>query len=290
MPSQPVLTERDIELLSAYLDDALDPAEKAELEARLLVERNLRRELEAMRQTVGLLRAMPPLKAPRDFTLPLAIPQATSTLAHLPQPTSRPRYRAAWLGAAAAFFAFLFGGALVLQNSFTQSASTVASRFDDASSAGASQVAAAPTQAATDTPLAITPTPAPTLAMMEANTVPLPTTTAEIFLAMPEVAPPVAQSPSGGGGFGGGGDGPQDDFLDATHQEGLFRPEELEAPSAMMDTALAEEAGASATNAEEALLFSARSATADSDALGALGRALAGVVQWLGALLATDSP
>lgn len=64
-----MLNDRDYELLSAYLDGALSPAERSQLEQRLQDDAALRRELTALRQTVALLRDLPPLRAPRDFTL-----------------------------------------------------------------------------------------------------------------------------------------------------------------------------------------------------------------------------
>lgn len=63
------LTPHDYEQLSAYLDGVLSEAERRALEARLLDEPELRRELEALRATVVLIRGLPPVKAPRDFTL-----------------------------------------------------------------------------------------------------------------------------------------------------------------------------------------------------------------------------
>lgn len=63
------LTPHDYEQLSAYLDGVLSEAERRALEARLLDEPDLRRELEALRATVALVRGLPPVKAPRDFTL-----------------------------------------------------------------------------------------------------------------------------------------------------------------------------------------------------------------------------
>lgn len=59
----------DDALLSAYVDHALDTAERAALEARLERDPDLRRKLAELRQTVALLRDLPPLKAPRDFSL-----------------------------------------------------------------------------------------------------------------------------------------------------------------------------------------------------------------------------
>ncbi len=64
-----MLTDQDYELLSAYLDDALPAAERAALELRLQAEAELRRELNNLRATVGLLKTLPPRRAPRNFTL-----------------------------------------------------------------------------------------------------------------------------------------------------------------------------------------------------------------------------
>jgi anti-sigma factor RsiW len=62
-------TDQEYELLSAYLDGALSESERADLETRLLADDGLRRELEALRQTVNLIGSVPPIKAPRNFTL-----------------------------------------------------------------------------------------------------------------------------------------------------------------------------------------------------------------------------
>lgn len=62
-------TDQDYELLSAYLDGDLSTGERAALEARLVAEPGLQRELAALRQTVQLVNSLPQLKAPRDFVL-----------------------------------------------------------------------------------------------------------------------------------------------------------------------------------------------------------------------------
>jgi hypothetical protein len=59
----------EYELLSAYLDDMLNEAERTALEARLASDDALRAELEALRNTVSLIQALPMLKAPRNFVL-----------------------------------------------------------------------------------------------------------------------------------------------------------------------------------------------------------------------------
>lgn len=68
-----VLKSADLELLSAYLDDALLPEERAAVEQRLLAEPALRAELEALRAVVDQVRALPELTAPRDFRLDPAV-------------------------------------------------------------------------------------------------------------------------------------------------------------------------------------------------------------------------
>lgn len=59
----------EYELLSAYLDNMLTEAERTALEARLAGDDALRAELEALRNTVSLIKSLPVLKAPRNFTL-----------------------------------------------------------------------------------------------------------------------------------------------------------------------------------------------------------------------------
>lgn len=67
------MTEQDYELLSAYLDGELNTTEREALEARLMMDSALRDELEALRRTVALVRALPELRAPRNYTLDPAI-------------------------------------------------------------------------------------------------------------------------------------------------------------------------------------------------------------------------
>jgi hypothetical protein len=63
------LTDRDYELISAYLDQQLTQKESAGLEARMGAERALQVALDEMRKTRYLLRSIPKLRAPRNFTL-----------------------------------------------------------------------------------------------------------------------------------------------------------------------------------------------------------------------------
>ncbi|MCC7362588.1 MAG: hypothetical protein IT317_24110 [Anaerolineales bacterium] len=62
-------SDRDFDLLSAYVDNQLPTADKAALEARLTVEPELRTTLRELRLTVRALRALPPVAVPRSFTL-----------------------------------------------------------------------------------------------------------------------------------------------------------------------------------------------------------------------------
>jgi anti-sigma factor RsiW len=64
LPSEP-----DQELLSAYVDGELTDRERAEVEQRLTHNPQLRAALDDLRQTVALVRSLPDLKAPRNFTL-----------------------------------------------------------------------------------------------------------------------------------------------------------------------------------------------------------------------------
>ncbi|MCA2002053.1 MAG: hypothetical protein LDL51_09330 [Chloroflexi bacterium] len=60
---------RDIELLSLYLDGQLSSFESARLEARLSSDPELNSILNDLRVARGMLRQLPPRKAPRNFTL-----------------------------------------------------------------------------------------------------------------------------------------------------------------------------------------------------------------------------
>src|SRR5215510_9926515 len=63
------MNQRDLELLSSYLDGQLKPSDSARLEARLSREPSLRAVLDDLRSARGLLRQLPLRKAPRNFTL-----------------------------------------------------------------------------------------------------------------------------------------------------------------------------------------------------------------------------
>jgi len=64
-----MLTDRDYDLISGYLDDALTDSERAEVESRLLRDTEFAAELTAIRHTITLVKTLPELVAPRDFRL-----------------------------------------------------------------------------------------------------------------------------------------------------------------------------------------------------------------------------
>ncbi|HEY69584.1 MAG TPA: hypothetical protein G4O08_03270 [Anaerolineae bacterium] len=63
------LTSSDLKLLSAYLDGECTKRQAARLESRLQAEPELRRALEELRATAGLLRSLPAVQPPRSFAL-----------------------------------------------------------------------------------------------------------------------------------------------------------------------------------------------------------------------------
>lgn len=64
-----MLTDRDYELLSDYIDGALTSEERTQIESRLQREPDLRGELEALKATVKAISSLPVYRAPRDFIL-----------------------------------------------------------------------------------------------------------------------------------------------------------------------------------------------------------------------------
>lgn len=62
-------TDKDLRLLSAYLDGELKESQQRKLEQRLAEEADLREQLENTRKTKSLIRWLPRVSAPRNFTL-----------------------------------------------------------------------------------------------------------------------------------------------------------------------------------------------------------------------------
>lgn len=63
------MNQRDLELLSSYLDGQLSPSDAARLENRLKTDVQLASVLNDLRATRTLLRKLPARRAPRNFTL-----------------------------------------------------------------------------------------------------------------------------------------------------------------------------------------------------------------------------
>jgi hypothetical protein len=216
------ISNEDIELLSAYLDDELGISQRAALEMRLTSDPNLAAHLSSLRRTIEVVRAVPQVKPPRNFTLDPA------------RYTRRPAW---WmrtgfiqslgtLGAAASVLLIL-GGVFLSSGagSFSASAPQQAANSNGniiVSTAGADAIAAVPTNLSS-------PTAMPTLAM-QLNTatsesalaksagLPTETSTATLAGTAARYAAPTLASPdqlqdgsgnSSGGinGFGGGAPG-----------------------------------------------------------------------------------
>lgn len=111
-PTQhPELSEHDAELLSAYIDNMLPASERHALEARLENDPFLRQELDAMRQTVAWVNALPTLKAPRDFTI------SAEDVAPVPRKViPMPRQNWWFAASAAAIVVVLIGVVAILPN------------------------------------------------------------------------------------------------------------------------------------------------------------------------------
>ena len=96
------MKQRDIELLSSYLDGQLSSSDSARLEARLRMEPELRTVLQDLRGARSLLRQLPMRKAPRNFIL---TPKMVGR--NPPLPRSYPVFRfAATLATILLFFTF----------------------------------------------------------------------------------------------------------------------------------------------------------------------------------------
>ena len=161
------MNERDLELLSSYLDGQLTPSDSARLEARLKSDRELVSALDDLRAARTILRQLPKRRAPRNFTL-------TRKMVGLnpPLPRSYPAFRFATVVATLLFF-FTFGvNALAPQ---------LAQVSPFGMGGGAPEIFSAAPAAATDAPILeqaiVTEPPAATEAPLESSSdlAPLPT-------------------------------------------------------------------------------------------------------------------
>jgi anti-sigma factor RsiW len=151
------MKQRDIELLSSYLDGQLSSADSTRLEARLRTDPALRSVLSDLRGARSLLRQLPMRKAPRNFTL---TPQMVGK--NPPLPRSYPVFRfAATLATIMLFFTFglnIMGRQMASQPPAYGMGGGGAPDTFAAESATELQAAAAPTEApATEAPAAEEP-------------------------------------------------------------------------------------------------------------------------------------
>jgi hypothetical protein len=183
-----MLTDHDYELLSEYLDDALNAAERADLETRLKAESELRRELEALRGTVALVKSLPLRKAPRNFTLDASMARRPAPRRAFFSPTL-----VSALSAAAAVLLIGFG--LLSLTTSSQNAAPL-------TSFGAAQQSPVEEQGGA----ALLPTEAPVLKTSDGSLAA--TTASEAPIAPPQPGEPSTETgtndllnqPSGGGG------------------------------------------------------------------------------------------
>jgi len=147
------MNERDLELLSAYLDGQLSPSDSLRLESRISSDPNLRIALNDLRATRSLLRQLPSRRAPRNFIL-------TPQMAVIKPPTPRavPIFRFATALATFLFvISFVINGLMTLSASAPNLAAAPLSASQESASAAQ---APAPQAFAANAP---TETPAPRL-------------------------------------------------------------------------------------------------------------------------------
>jgi len=174
-----MISDSDLQLLNTYLDGALSPAERMALEARLTTDAILGRELETLRATRSLLRGLPTLRAPRNFTLTPAMvrPSQATRVFQLTQ--------SVWVGglsAAASVLLIVLGLALV-RTAGNPAPNSVVNVAAPASTFAVQplEAAALPTQSMTGARLPTTPAAFPTLTFDPAM--------ADIAASMPLASP-----------------------------------------------------------------------------------------------------
>jgi len=114
------ISPRDWETLSAFLDEQLTTKERAQLVARLEANPDLSEALENLRRTRAMLRRVPRLRAPRNFTLTSEMAGARPGTRSLPE--IYPVLRLASV-LATFFFLVIFVGSLIGRNVTPQSVS-----------------------------------------------------------------------------------------------------------------------------------------------------------------------
>lgn len=179
MTSHPNIPERDLELLSAYLDGELSDPDRRALEQRLAAESDLRRALDELRLTVRLVGSLPHLKAPRSFAL---------------DPAKYGKRMPWWRRAIASGAVLQWSGALgtaasVIVIALGLTLGNGASVPTQDAQAPSETLSAAPAAASLPTALPVTPTLAPTESELDGAEAEMAVESAE------EAAPGLAQAP-----------------------------------------------------------------------------------------------
>ncbi|OGO40555.1 MAG: hypothetical protein A2Z04_07180 [Chloroflexi bacterium RBG_16_57_9] len=136
------------DLLSAYIDQQISPAERAEVDSHLVTCPACRRDLQTLQWTVSLVRAVPQRPVPRSFTLPVpaAAPERTR---HFSLHWSYNFLRAATAVATMFLVLVVSGDLLTRTSTFTAPAPALAPMSQpDALEEKAAELAAEPTRAA----------------------------------------------------------------------------------------------------------------------------------------------
>ena len=161
-----MITSQDFDRLSAYVDNQLSASEKARLEARLAREPELKAALADLRLTVRVLRSLPTVRPPRNFTLSRAQAEAHAR----PRLGLFPALRLATALAAFAFIAVVASDLFVLQSREAAPAAapevalsvaqvTASPETDEVGGAAGAEAQSTPTaQVEVLAPLAVTPT------------------------------------------------------------------------------------------------------------------------------------
>jgi hypothetical protein len=169
---------RDVELLSAYLDGQLSPAERTRLENRIKSDPSLAAIQDDLRQTRLTLRKTPMRPVPRNFTL-------TPKMAGIRPPLPRLVPALSWASALASlFFIFTLGSQLLGQLTSGGGASMLAAAPQSSAASGLGGGMAATTAPGLDNGLN---TPTPEAYLLGARS--LPTPSGERNLANPPMAP-----------------------------------------------------------------------------------------------------
>jgi anti-sigma factor RsiW len=181
------MNQRDLELLSSYLDGQLKPSDSARLETRLTSDPNLRSVLDDLRAARGLLRQLPMRKAPRNFTL---TPQMVGRKPPLPR--AYPAFRFVTALSTLLFFVTMGVNFLVPQMASQPQG------FFGKGGGGAPEInaAQAPAAAATEAPLAAAEASAATQVATEAAAMPAPAATQLPATQAPAEAPSTGLVPA----------------------------------------------------------------------------------------------